>query len=118
MTTKWGKQMPNYRVEGTSGGSDQRIIEARNEVDAIKEYLYQAHGFGGLLREYDKDSDPRGIYENHQDKRRWSHVTISISPAFGLCTFEGCDAGDDYEEFDDGLCYDHQPDLEDEDDDE
>jgi len=110
--------MPNFRVEGTSGGGDQRIVEARNECEAIKEYLYQASGFGGLLNEYDKDSDPKGIYENHQDKRRWSRVTISISPPFELCAFEGCDEGDDYVELDEGLCYDHQPDLEDEDDDE
>ena len=109
--------MPKYRVEGTSGGSDQRVIEASNEIEAINDYLYQISGVGRLLNEYDKDSDPRGIYtqSGSDGKRRWSRVTISVSPAFESCSVEGCEAGDDYEEFDDGLCYDHQPDLEEED---
>ena len=111
--------MPKYRVEGTSGGCDQRVIEADGVQDAIEKYLYYP-GFGGLINDYDEHSDPGGTYRQsgHKGNLRWSRLTISVSPPFEACAFEGCDAGDDYEEFDDGLCYDHQPDPEDEDDDE
>lgn len=99
--------MPHYYVEGTSGHSDQRVIEARDPLEAIKKYLHYP-GIHGLLSEYDEDSDPRGIYGKGDE--RWSRVTVSISPPFEVC--EVCN-----QEADDGrFCYEHDPEMEDEED--
>jgi len=100
--------MPKYRVEGTSGGSDQRVIEASGVQDAIEQYLHYP-GFAGLITEYDEHSDPRGSYGKGDE--RWSRITISISPAFEGCTAEFCED----EAMEDGLCYDHQPEEEEDD---
>jgi len=107
--------MPKYRVEGTSGGCDQRVIEASGVQDAIEQYLHYP-GFCGLITEYDEHSDPGGSYTQSgpDGKQRWIRLTISISPPFEGCTAEFCE--DEAQE--EGLCWDHQPEDEDEEDDE
>jgi hypothetical protein len=75
--------VPRYTVEITSGwGPTQEEIEARDEIDALADYIGRGV-ISSAIEDYDEKSDPRGSYRPHGEAP-WKRIVISVglAPAF------------------------------------